>query len=69
MTVPPYVCGAVGLFIFAWSSDKRFVHRHQHPWRQTVLLETRVKTADTLIEWNADIISLSAFASECLVSS
>ncbi|CAG9945349.1 unnamed protein product [Clonostachys rosea f. rosea IK726] len=23
MTIPPYVCGAVGLFLFAWSSDKR----------------------------------------------
>ncbi|CAM1505746.1 Fc.00g113830.m01.CDS01 [Cosmosporella sp. VM-42] len=23
MTVPPYICGAVGLYIFAWSSDYR----------------------------------------------
>ena len=25
MTVPPYVCGAVGLYIFAYHSDHQYV--------------------------------------------
>ncbi|PTB38215.1 hypothetical protein M441DRAFT_147051 [Trichoderma asperellum CBS 433.97] len=33
MTVPPYVCGAVGLYIFALSSDRRQVtSKHERGW-------------------------------------
>ena len=31
MSVPPYVCGAIGLYLFALSSDHRYPHPHPHP--------------------------------------
>lgn len=47
MTVPPYVCGAVGLYIFALSSDRRQVTSKSHYFLvfQLTMTQTRKRVA------------------------